>query len=291
MRRLVILFALAIAAPVAVSAQQTWMVVLRTATPYPLPNPVDGIVTLTLKSGASVRLRAEDIDYVKTAQYKDRAIVQANAVTQTADAKTGGQVWVLTCGAHFAVSASVNDIDVTLSESLTSNARLGAPAPPPPAPPPPMIAYLIDSRTVIRKTPSDTAPALATVGPLDVVQIESAKPGWVQVNVARENEPAVDGWIRGKGDNIIRRRDWFAARVKLVEVKSEHPDWSLAIDADVIRGNVHVGFTPEQVRAALGDPRSETTQETSAGTTLRWVYSDQVVDFKAGRVATVTKVQ
>ncbi len=48
--------------------------------------------------------------------------------------------------------------------------------------------------------------------------------------------------------------------------------WPAAVRTQVQAGQVALGFTPEMVRVALGEPDRVTTRTTAAGTTEVWVY-------------------
>lgn len=49
-------------------------------------------------------------------------------------------------------------------------------------------------------------------------------------------------------------------------------EWPAAIQEKVRAGQIDLGFTPEQVRVALGDPARTSTRTNSDGTAEVWVY-------------------
>lgn len=86
-------------------------VALKTATTYPLPHPVDGMVTLTLASSATIRLRATDIDYERSAAYKNTAVITAETVTARTDPKSGRRYVELRFSRRFTATAWDTDVD------------------------------------------------------------------------------------------------------------------------------------------------------------------------------------
>lgn len=75
------------------------------------PAPRDGIVTLTLESGAWIRLRALDIDYERTIAYKNRVIINAETATPMAANETGRKYLNLTFSNRFVATAWEDDVD------------------------------------------------------------------------------------------------------------------------------------------------------------------------------------
>lgn len=61
---------------------------------------------------------------------------------------------------------------------------------------------------------------------------------------------------------IARNRDAFNA-------------WPAPVQDRIIQGKVDVGFTPEQVRMALGEPDRVFTRTTADGTTEVWTYREK----------------
>jgi len=158
-----------------------------------------------------------------------------------------------------------------------------------PAPPPPTlgaICYLIDASAAFHADASTSSPTLATLAPLDVVQVVKAEPGWLQIETL-ENPPR-RGWIRATKENLIPD-DWFSTRLRLAAAK--RAGWPAAVQADVARKNVRIGFTLEQVTAALGDPLRHTSEETAEGITDVLVFRGQVITLKGGSVAKIERVE
>ena len=93
------------------AAQQPNYVALITKTGAHQPSPDDGIVTVTLNSGAVIKLRAADIDYGKTVAYTDRVIITPNTATEMVDQASGRKYLNLTFNAGFVATVWLDDVD------------------------------------------------------------------------------------------------------------------------------------------------------------------------------------
>ena len=51
--------------------------------------------------------------------------------------------------------------------------------------------------------------------------------------------------------------------------------WPAAVQDKVVLGQIDIGFTPDQVRVALGDPDRVFTRTTADGTSQIWSYRDR----------------
>ncbi len=58
--------------------------------------------------------------------------------------------------------------------------------------------------------------------------------------------------------------------------------WSPEVQEKVKAGQVDVGFTPEMVQVALGDPERTVTRTTANGEALVWIYADKSPKFSIG---------
>ena len=58
--------------------------------------------------------------------------------------------------------------------------------------------------------------------------------------------------------------------------------WPADVQAAVRAGRAAVGFTPEQVRVALGDPDQTLTQTTAQSSREVWIYADHGPKFSFG---------
>lgn len=75
-----------------------------------LPEPVDGIITVTLASGAWIKLRAVDVDHERTPAVPNRVVIKPT--TSTTMTTSGGRKYVnFTFGPTFAATAWFEDVD------------------------------------------------------------------------------------------------------------------------------------------------------------------------------------
>lgn len=58
--------------------------------------------------------------------------------------------------------------------------------------------------------------------------------------------------------------------------------WPPAVQDKVVQGQIDVGFTPDQVRVALGEPDRVFTRTTADGTSQVWSYRDRGPRFGFG---------
>jgi len=92
-----------------VAVAQPIYVALKTTVDHQ-PEPVGGIVTVTLASGAWIKLRPVDIDYDRTAAYTDRVIIKA-ATAREMTANGGWKYMNFTFGPTFVATAWLEDVD------------------------------------------------------------------------------------------------------------------------------------------------------------------------------------
>ena len=69
---------------------------------------------------------------------------------------------------------------------------------------------------------------------------------------------------------------------RIAKNRADFDAWPFAVQQKVAAGQVDVGFTPEQVRVALGAPDRIATRTTSDGVTQAWVYRDRGPRFGFG---------
>ena len=92
-----------------VAVAQPIYIALKTAVDH-LPEPVDGIITVTLASGAWIKLRAVDVDHDRTAAHTDRVIIKATTSTQMTTG-AGRKYMNFTFGPTFVATAWYEDVD------------------------------------------------------------------------------------------------------------------------------------------------------------------------------------
>lgn len=54
--------------------------------------------------------------------------------------------------------------------------------------------------------------------------------------------------------------------------RAEYEAWPMEVREKVAAGQVDIGFTPDQVRVALGDPERVATRTTADGQSESWIY-------------------
>jgi hypothetical protein len=148
------------------------------------------------------------------------------------------------------------------------------------------VSYLIDAPTTVRAAPSATSKVVGRLAPVDVARILEAKLGWLRLEGLGASN--LEGWVPAKEENLLAE-DWLSVRFRLVEANDAH--WPAATKIDIARRKVRVGFTKAQVKAALGKPASEASEETAAGVTEVLAYPGQAVTLKAGRVVKIAIVK
>lgn len=155
---------------------------------------------------------------------------------------------------------------------------------------PPEAAYMVTVPESMRAQPTATAPIVGRVVPLEIVRMTRVTTGWIEIALFQgENKPNKVGWIKGSRDNMLPEvlAD-VSFRLNLLTI--QHKDWPDAVLANVIKHRPRMGFTTDQVTAALGDPIGKTSEETARGTTEVWTYLTAVYTFTAGKVSKVTKI-
>jgi hypothetical protein len=64
--------------------------------------------------------------------------------------------------------------------------------------------------------------------------------------------------------------------------RAEFAGYPPAVQEKIRAGRVDLGFTPEQVRLALGEPLRKVTRSTATGDSEEWVYGDNGPHFSFG---------
>jgi hypothetical protein len=60
---------------------------------------------------------------------------------------------------------------------------------------------------------------------------------------------------------------------RISKSSTEFQSWPADVQAKIRAGQVDVGFTPEQVEVALGEPEKKYTRKTAKGTAEVWAYT------------------
>jgi len=62
---------------------------------------------------------------------------------------------------------------------------------------------------------------------------------------------------------------------RIAKDRANYETWPMEVREKVAAGQVLPGFTPEQVRVALGDPDRVVTRTTADGVSEAWIYRDR----------------
>jgi hypothetical protein len=62
---------------------------------------------------------------------------------------------------------------------------------------------------------------------------------------------------------------------RIARNRAEFSSWPLAVQEKVAAGKIDIGFSPEQVLMALGEPDRRFTRTTADGTSAVWGYRDR----------------
>lgn len=150
-------------------------------------------------------------------------------------------------------------------------------------------AYLIAEVSTLRAAPDETAKALGTLKPVDVVQLLRVYPDWVFVSRFNgHGKPPLEGWVKGSPENLLMGNHADLV-FRLLSMQSDK--WPDRVIADVLRRKPRIGFTFEQVETAIGKPLAKSSEETASGLTETWVYADRIVAFAKGAVTKITTLK
>ena len=69
---------------------------------------------------------------------------------------------------------------------------------------------------------------------------------------------------------------------RIAKNRAAFDTWPAAVQDKVVKGQVDIGFTAEQVRVALGEPDRVFTRTTADGTSEVWSYRDRGPRFSFG---------
>jgi hypothetical protein len=69
---------------------------------------------------------------------------------------------------------------------------------------------------------------------------------------------------------------------RIAKNRDQFNSWPAAVQDKIVLGQIGIGFTPDQVRVALGDPDRVFTRTTADGTSQVWSYRDRSPKFGFG---------
>ena len=94
----------------------------------------------------------------------------------------------------------------------------------------------------------------------------------VAYDVKVELKENLFGWIKDR--NGIRRSDMDIEEMMDLLKELSKTLWPLKIQNDILRGEIRVGFTPEQVSLSWGRPNHVNITKTLVGVHEQWVYGE-----------------
>jgi hypothetical protein len=127
-------------------------------------------------------------------------------------------------------------------------------------------SLFIDHPTRVYAEQDAASEVRRTLQPFDVAMVLRAESGWIRVDVGG----GVRGWI-GSADldrqNMLNENRSIAlARINFVKLGP----WDAATKLEMARRRAHPGYTTDQLRLTLGDPKTIQSEETAAGVTENW---------------------
>jgi hypothetical protein len=153
--------------------------------------------------------------------------------------------------------------------------------------------YVVRTPGVLRDQPSAAAAVVAKVSPLDLLGIMDVDGVWIRGQLAGASspdgpigylEPATLGdlWNGVVGERItrmiVRRKDL-----------ADHT-WPVSVKVDVMRKNIHIGFTSDQVVSALDIPERRVRLRTARRSGETWFCPWVIVTIVRNRVTAITEI-
>lgn len=85
-------------------------------------------------------------------------------------------------------------------------------------------------------------------------------------------QPSECYWVRPLADQCANARRQSEARARREAYVSRHPELSEDVRATILKGKFRIGFTADQVRAAVGPPYRINRTGNREGVREQWVY-------------------
>jgi len=131
------------------------------------------------------------------------------------------------------------------------------------------LLYLVSATTATRSEPDSRARHVSKLKAFDIVSGREAAAGWLQIDLTTGAADAQGQWIPIEPDNVVTGT---MEALKYRVGKGQQTRWPERVRLDVARGRIRHGFSAEQVRLALGDPRSKALRHESTGMAEEWTY-------------------
>lgn len=130
------------------------------------------------------------------------------------------------------------------------------------------LLYLVSETTATRSEPDSKAREVSKLKSFDIVCGREAAPGWLQIELTTGAAGSGE-WIPLDTDNVVSGT-MEALRHRLL--RAREAKWPERVRLEVARGHIRKGFTAEQVRLALGDPRRKDLRHGPTGMAEEWTY-------------------
>jgi len=151
--------------------------------------------------------------------------------------------------------------------------------------PQPRITFVSPEELPIYGEPVNTGKPIGTLGAAVLASLYQVQAGWARISsFTDESERKTIGWVKATPENLVSRDRLQAIGAWL---KTQETTWPAATKSAVIRGDIKIGFTIEQLDAAAGAPISTVTEETASGTLEVRVYPGKSVSIVGGRVTRI----
>lgn len=131
------------------------------------------------------------------------------------------------------------------------------------------VLYVVDHATPTYAAPAAHGRELAKLKAFDIVSGTEAAPGWLQIEATTASADAQGQWLAIDPENVVSGSlDGLKYRI----AKAQLAKWPERVRLDIARGRIRYGFTAEQVRLALGDPRSTELLGSTSEPAEAWSY-------------------
>ena len=131
------------------------------------------------------------------------------------------------------------------------------------------VLYVVDRTTPTYAAPDAHGRELAKLKAFDIVSGTEAAPGWLQIDATSASADVQGRWLAIDRENIVSGSlDGLKYRI----ARAQLARWPERVRLDIARGRIRYGFSAEQVRLALGDPRSTEPTRSTSEPAEAWSY-------------------
>lgn len=136
-------------------------------------------------------------------------------------------------------------------------------------PPDGKLLYLVARTTATRAEPHGRAREVAKLKAFDIVSGTEAVSGWLRIDLTTGTADTQGQWLAIEPENLV---NGTIEALKYRVSKAQQSRWPERVRLDVARGRIRYGFSAEQVRLALGDPRTKALLHASREPAEEWSY-------------------